>query len=513
MKRNHLFSWNKMRAGKWMSTFCLCLFLVGVTSCKQGFDDDERFSSGVSGVTLESPKLDNNSFATLTSTDGTEKVKVTWPVVYGAGSYLLNVKVIDDPANPIVLVNDSIIDGCSAVFDKFEDTNYEVSVKSLANEKLNNKEAASATVYAYSTLIPATAIPEGQDIAQFIKDNLQNSNEEQGFELVGGKTYYLNSVADFDLNTVTLRGNKLNRPTVILGADGGLMTQGGLKLKFINFDCTNSTQKGILSLSKNPSESISTESLGYKAAGANQDGFVINNPIVIQECNFKNVTKSLLYGNEKPWSLRDFRIVDCIVQLNNASSSSVIRLDDANPKNGLIKNLTVQNNTFYNLVKNESGYFIRYANSSNAQPKKIFGNGDNSSTFIIERNTFSHVMSNKNFANNMPNTNTLVTTIRYNIFYDVFRLYEIIQSQSYMLTTGNTIFADGVKTWGGAPNNNDIGGRKDKEGNPYATLEDPDFVGPFEVELDLTKANGGVNFTPRGPIAVGNKAGDPRWYE
>ena len=505
MKKN-LFLWKRGQAGKYMKTFCLCLFLVGVTSCKQGIDD-ELYSSGVSGVTLESPKLDNTNFVTLANSDGTESVKVTWPVVYGAGGYLLNVDIVDDPSNPIAVVTDSIVDGCSIIFDKLEDTKYEVSVKSLGNEKLNNKEALSATVYPYSTLIPAITIPEGQDIAEFIQANMEDSDQEQGFELLGGKTYQLNSVADFGLNTVTLRGDKANRPIVVLWSNGGLMIQGGLKLKFINFDGTDATGTGILNLSDNPSESLSTETLGYKADGANQNGYVINEPVIIQECNFKNVKNGLLYGNKKNWSLRDFRITDCIVQLNNSGSNSVINLYGAS--NGLIKDLTIKNNTFYNLIQNSSAYFIRYSNSSNAQPKKIFGSSGDSSTFTIEYNTFSHVISNKDFANNMPNTNTLKTNVQYNIFYDVFRLYQIIQSQSLMYTAGNTIYG----TWGGTPNSNDTGGRKDKNGNPYATLEDPEFEGPFEVELDLTKVNGGVDFTPHGPVATQNRSGDPRWYE
>jgi hypothetical protein len=67
-------------------------------------------------------------------------------------------------------------------------------VKTLGNDNLNNKEAASATVYAYSTLVPAVTIPEGTDIAEYIMANLQSSTQEQGFELLAGKTYTLNGL-------------------------------------------------------------------------------------------------------------------------------------------------------------------------------------------------------------------------------------------------------------------------------------------------------------------------------
>lgn len=74
---------------------------------------------------------------------------------------------------------------------------------------------------------------------------------------------------------------------------------------------------------------------------------------------------------------------------------------------------------------NSSAYFIRYSNSSNAQPKKIFGNSGNSSTFEISYNTFSKTMNGKDFANNLANTNTLVFNVHHNIFYDTYRLNKL----------------------------------------------------------------------------------------
>lgn len=500
MKNKYLFLCGKT----YVLLFATGIFLFG--SCTQGYDG-ELWESPIKNSQLQSPEESEFKFGTVLKSDGSEVAVVNWPVVYGAGGYLFNLAIIDDPENPIPVVTDSIIDGCTVMFNKLEDTKYEISVRTLGNEKLNNKAAEKASTCTYSTLIPAIQIPEGIEIASFIQEHLQMSEKEQAFELAAGKTYHLDELIDFGLNTITFRGNKTHRPTIIVGENGGIKTQGGLKTKFINFDCTSMKATGLLTLSENPDESISTANLGYKAVGANQDGFVINNPIIFQECNIKNLKNSLLYGNKKNWSLRDFRVMDCIVQLNNSGSNSIIHLQGAS--NGLIKNLTIKNSTFYNLVKNKSAYFIRYSNSSNAQPKKIFGENDNSSTFIISHNTFCKTFSNKDFANNMPNTNTLVTNIEYNIFYDVFRLYQIIQNQSYMTTPGNTIW--GVD--GGTPNSNDTGGRKDKLGNPYATLEDPQFVGPFLQEFDLEQLNGGVNFKPTGAIAVENKAGDPRWYE
>lgn len=493
--------------GKFKSLGSLCCLLMSlfVVSCADGFDDNERFSGGVKNAQLESPKIDDGCFASLANSDGTESVKLSWPFVYGAGGYLLNVSIVDDPTNPQFLIKDSIVDGCSAIFKKLEDTKYEVSIKTLGNEKLNNKEAESPTLYAYTTLVHAIVVPEGQDIAEYIMANIEESDKELGFELQAGKTYTLNSIVDFGLNTVTFRGDKVNRPTVVVGANGGLMTQGGLKVKFINFDCSAMTQVGILSLSDNPSLTISTESLGYKADGANQDGFVVVEPIIVQDCNFKGMTNSFLYGSKKNWSLCDFRIVDCILQFSNSGSNSILNLYGAS--NGLIKDMTLKNSTFYNLADNGSGYFMRYSNSSNAQPKKIFGNGGNSSTFTITNCTFSKTMNNKDFANNLANTNTLVFNVNYNIFYDTYRLNKLLSSQGKIYTQGNTIIGI-IRSIDGS----DLT-KKDVNGNFYAVEEDPKFVGPIDQAFDLNQAKGGVDFKPTAPIATQNKSGDPRWYE
>lgn len=485
-------------------------------SCARGVDD-ESFSGGVTNTQLESPTIDEASFSILTNPDGTESVKVSWPVIYGAGGYLCNIECIENPEdesvtseNPLTVIQDSIVDGCSVAFAKIEDAVYNISLQTLGNDKLNNAGAASATVYQYSALVPATTIPVGTDIAEYINANLKDSEKEQGFALEAGETYTLNGKVDFRLNQITLRSTEKDgtHPRVIVGPEGALVTQAGLKVKFIDFDCTNATQTGLLMLSDTPDASISTESLGYKANGANQNGYVINKPVIFQECNIKNLPNSLIYGNKQPWSLRDFRITDCLIQLNNEGSNSFINLYDGG--NGLVKDMTIENNTIWNLVKNNSAYFIRYSNSSNAQPKKIFGNNDNSSTHNIRYNTFCKTFSNKDFGNNMANTNTVVLNTQYNIFYDVFRIYQYLQNNCERHTPGNTIW--GVD--GGTPNGNDTGGRKDSDGNPYATLEDPAFAGTFLQAINLDdQEKGGVNFTPTAPVATQNQAGDPRWYK
>lgn len=52
---------------------------------------------------------------------------------------------------------------------------------------------------------------------------------------------------------MTFRGNQDNPPTVIIGTEGGFVTEGGLKIKYVNFDCSAmETQTGVLTLGNAP---------------------------------------------------------------------------------------------------------------------------------------------------------------------------------------------------------------------------------------------------------------------
>jgi hypothetical protein len=217
----------------------------------------------------------------------------------------------------------------------------------------------------------------------------------------------------------------------------------------------------------------------------------------------KNLPTSLLLQT-KAISLRDFRITESIIQLNHSSNKSFIKFDGAA---GTIKSMTLQNSTFYNIVKNSSAYFIRYNNASNAQPSKTFGSAESTATHTISNCTLAKIFTGKDFANNMLNNGVFTQRMEYCVFYDVYRLYQYLTNNSKRYTNYNYIYYNEA-----SPQSNDYGGRKDSNGNPYATLEEQGFADPL-VELDLTQKNGGVNFTPQGAGAVSNKSGDPRWYE
>ena len=158
MKKNHFIS--QLR-------FCgIALLGVGalmLSSCADdGYNDDERWSSSVKNTTLESPSAED---ITVTASADGKSQTITWPVVNGAGGYLVS---FYDPSAEDSIVADSIVDGCQIIVSREEDMNYVFSIKTLGNEANNNKGAEAPTEYAFTTFMPATAVlPNGTDIYEW----------------------------------------------------------------------------------------------------------------------------------------------------------------------------------------------------------------------------------------------------------------------------------------------------------------------------------------------------------
>lgn len=504
MSKNHLLS-------KKLCVFAGFVFgALLFASCAQGFDDGEKFTSSVTNTQLESPELTDGSFSTKIQSDGSEVIMVTWDVVHGAGGYECLVANIDDPSNPIELVKDTV-DGTSFTFKKQEDTKYQVSVKTLGNVKYNNTEAVDPTVFAYSTMIPAQVIPAGEEISSFIASHIVETTDEQAFELEIGAEYECNGEIDFMDKPVTLRGNKVTRPIVKFGKDGVIRTSAGLKVKYINFDCAEQGNKGgVIEMSVNPPASASAEAQNIgagKNSGNPADVYVLMDPIVIQNCAFKDVNAALFSVGNCSWGINDIRVTDCIVQLKNDGSQwsdgsilSGYSKGFMAPSGGqfwygCIKNITVKNSTFVNIVENKkNNRFIRF---NNRDIDRVFPTADGSATF--ENCTLYKTFANKEFGNNTPNAKTYTINFNNNICYDVFRLQKFIQGNctNNVDMTTNTIC--------GVSNPVDA-----TDGSKWATEEaDMSFAGPCEQSLDFSKPNYGVDFRPTSTLSA--NIGDPNW--
>lgn len=481
-----------------------------LASCARGFDEEETFASNVHDSQLSSPELSKSSFSSVVNADGTESIRVTWDVVEGAGGYYCHVDNVDDPANPVE-VFDGEVDGVSFLFDKADDTKYSVSVRTLGNEKLNNTAAPDPTVFAYSTMVEAQVIPVGTDIAEFVKSHLIDTEDEQAFELEAGANYTLNSECDFGTHKVTFRGNKIHHPIVTIGYDGVIRTGAGLKIKWINFDATEQNSKGVVECTNNPPASLEGPNFGFP-----DKSYILYDPLIFEDCMFKNVKMCLFYIGEKAWSAVDVRIVNCIVQLDNDGTKfgdaavlccygqTCYYKDGQSWGSSAIRNVTIKESTIYNIKSNAKNRMIRF-NRNNFT--SMFDSATGSAT--LTDNTFIMTFSNKEFANNTPNNAAYTITFNNNVTYYCARLQKFLQGNCTIINSvdKNTSYTT-ITSGDGAEFSNDF---KFVTKEDAFGLADVDAVKAWLQPLDLTKENGGVNFKAKG--AISSTIGDPRWLK
>lgn len=503
--------------------------VVLTVSCADGFESDEKFVSDVTNTTLVSPDAASFTFSTYLDAAGQSMMRVNWPLVKGAGGYLCHVDNVNDPENPVEIVADTIIDGLSVDFPTAEITSYKVSVRTMGNAELNNKDAAEASLWSFVPSGIAVPVPANEGLGQFIANYLaenaaeiaekrQNDDFAIAFDLKAGQSYTIDETLDFGLNPVLLRSVESNaavgrsgeteeRATFIVKAP--IVTQSGLRLQNLNLDCTEKSDlRTLIGLSNTPDESVSNTALGFKHDGegsASNDCNIIMKSIIIENCWIKNLPKSLIYTQGTPWAVNDFRIINSIIQLKNNNSGNFIDFQDGV---STIRQMTISNSTIYNTEENSSNYFIKYNSASNSQLTRSFGSGSgyNSALHTLANNTFVRTFTAKDFGNGILNNKDVFTLyITNNNFYDVFRLYQYIGTQNVKYCTNNTIWYEIT-----SESSQDTGGNKDTAGNPFTTKEDPGFVGSEAVkELDFDKPNGGVNFHATGAISA--YSGDPRW--
>jgi len=460
----------------------VCLLL---SSCVDGFKDDWTFSSGVTNAKLGSPS--DTSIHIVKNADGS-KLILTWPVVYGAKGYEVSAYNVDDPANPKVLgVVNQFIDGCKLECDYLDDARYKFTIKALGDPKYNNKDADSATVFRYSTLLPAYAvIPDGTDLYQYYLNTvIPDSTLEVAYELVPDGHYTVSGPIDFQKHWIVFRGDKIHHPTVTYTPAGRIMTTTGLTIKYINFDCSavlsTSSDGSFLSFSTTPDESI-------KGTGTY---YIIRAPrsVIVLSCNFTPMTTRFIYDNNKKYCVENLTIKNCIIPLANIPIDGIIYM-----RAGFIDNVYLINNTIYGTVKT-AGYLIRYENGGRPDRAGLISGSIN-----LNNNTFYNVVYSGQMGNYTAMSNVSVALrLSKNIFVDcgsgtvVKRL--CVQSTNMVKTfVGNCYWFDGA-----FPSVNEIDpAYGDKSGSGYGT--DPLFTDP---------ANG--NFTVGGTTQLTNKTGDPRW--
>lgn len=488
-----------MTLRKLFGGICCTAMALFAVSCAQGVDD-EVWTAGVTGVQLESPAADSFVVSFVTDASGVEQVKLSWPVVMGAGGYLCNVWNVNDPENPISIIENQEADGASLYFPLVEDSNFKVSIQTLGNEKFNNTGAASATETTVSTMIEGIPVPVSEDlgafITKYIADNAEtlaaeraaDPNHEIAFDLEPGATYTMASVAECGLQPTRVRGDRQNKPQVNLTNNAYFETAGGLKIKFLNIDASGLDKEkyGVITMDQTPDLETGAESCYH-----------CTKPVRIEGCWVKNVLRSFYsQGPSANWALTEFRMSDCIAQVNcknNGSHKSF--LWPYGGGKGSILNIYLSNSTIYNIYNpadmGSSAYFIQFGYQKGFT--KVYGTSNG--VFNIQNCTLNRMVPNKDFGNRVGYEGSMTFTD--NIFYDT-RLIQKVLGRGGAKTTSNNIM------W--CPTNGVDGTDK----NNYVSEQDPGFSDAnLNKVLDFSQPNGGVNFAP----AAGITAGDPRWLK
>jgi len=383
-----------------LSALAICALLA--VGCADHYDGDETWSPQVKNATLTSPDA---SKITITSSADGSTMTIAWPVVYGAGGYAVELYNVNDPNSPVLVKTDTI-DGCSFRVNREEDTNYSLNIRTLGNQKYNNREAQDQTEYKFNTFLPTYAeIPDGSDLKAWFAENPipADSTSHLCYDLVPGGNYTVSGKIDFYGHQVTLRSSsKANYANIVMEAGSYFSTYAGFTLKYLNINA-EATNKPLISFSDEPDESIKNL-IGEKGC------YFIMDPVVVQGCNITNLGSSIVASNSAKYDVRVVSINNTIVQLDKtlpaANSAAVIYM-----KSGFISDFTIKNSTVYSREHTDC-FFIQHG----GRPKDV---SDEEQRYVSILNcTLCNIAYGKNFCDYHNGQTTYHYTLKNTIVVD-----------------------------------------------------------------------------------------------
>lgn len=465
------------------------LFLL--SSCVDGFKDDQIWKSSVQNAQLESPAADK--ITVKFSADGNEQT-IEWPLVPGAGGYSVSVYNMDDPAHPVAIGEENqVVDGISVKRPATEDTRYKVVIKTLGNTRNNNTEAATATEKLYNNMLEVTAvIPTGTNLTDYFTANpIPASATELCYELVAGGNYTMTGNILQGMTSVTFRGDKVVHANLRMTDGSFVNSGGGFKLKFIDIDYSGFTGTS--------SNAILLMSSSFNQAGVelSEGGYVvipITAPIALQSCKITGLLYYLFYDNNQKYAIGTFLIKDCIIGQKSAFNNARMRLGA-----GMIKDLTITNSTIYNEVapspNNDRFIQISSGNAGSVKPyTETWANGNMTITNCTFWQAGKESQSfNSNGAMGQSGDKVIVQK---NVFVDSFENGRIISR----FRRGNT-----SATFTGGENTQWYNGQL-FTGSQDLTAD----VAYFDTDPQLTYLGNGA-FRMTGSQQIAARTGDPRW--
>lgn len=427
MKNKYLF----LRGKTYVLLFATGIFLFG--SCTQAIDGS-NFDSGVHNTTLNPPTI-----TAIANADGSKTV-LSWPVIMGAGGIKMSLYDINEPSVPIAIVTDTIIDGSTCELPRAEDTNYKLVVKAIGNEKYNNKDSEE-TEFLFTSIVPkinATPIPAGTDISQWFADNktlIEAQTEEYAIELIGGAEYIMTDEIELGNVLFNLRSDsKVNNATIKMGENAGFITETGIKMKYVNFECSGMTgdNSSILKFSKNHSYDLTAK---HYLIGSGKS-------VVFQNCNIKGLVTRMIWDQKEPYVFDNMLIKKCIIEQDQnaqlAKGAHTIELSNSFPMTFALEGSTVYSTT--STAKGKYVYFVAYMSD---RPQNLVNGLYPTCTINWFNNTMVNMTKStsgqkQGFANwgKLKGQKVCIMNVRNNIFVDCSGNYVVRQSFTQGQQTG-----------------------------------------------------------------------------
>ena len=358
----------------------------------------------------------------------------------------------------------------------------------------------SMVTFASPATAPVKKAAEGGDLnAAIAKAISENATE---LDLNGG-SWTLSGTAELPVAGFTIKNG-----TIVADAAGNIAVQSGLILENVVIDATAEGAIAPIQLSANPDASLATftDAVGtegeegyvpasMKYANASWKGYEA------QEITIKNskvMTANSLIRPAAAWALRALNIDNTIVEVKYKSGKAIINMEENGA--GVIQDINIKNSTIYADDAATEMRFHRYAAQND--PWRVWGyEGEDKNvtkdTWTLENNTFVGVCGNKEFSNNMKNTNATEFTFKNNAFVNTWRINKLGGNCKRNFEQADNVISGGTNAVDGT------------DANWFTAVDDLGAVWNFETAPAATDAEAlGDAF---GLYEDYKAFGDPRW--
>lgn len=265
----------------------------------------------------------------------------------------------------------------------------------------------STLLFALIACMSASAQKNLADVINQAVNELSSKYEVVPVFLDKHEAYVLDSQVKLGNQSVAIWGGDA---IVTVSGEGQVATQTYLQVRDVKFDLADAKNAPV-ALEADADKALYTKD---NYPGANQDWPHADYKIAITNCAFREVKNGIFSTNGANWAIKFLTIDNCVAQVSEDINNPVLNIK------GCVKNLTLNNNTFYKVTPESGKFFVTFGNASNGQPQKVWGT-DAVANWVVTNNTFCQTFGNKAFGDQMPSKNNITITAKNNIFYNTFR--------------------------------------------------------------------------------------------